>query len=310
MSCGNRGHAMTIEVIEPAPPEVAAGTTIALKAKVFCPDGCDLTGMPIKVVAVDGALVRTEYELGRDGVAEITFEAPATADEHVWSMTFGPHEVAGIPHDAVTISVPNRIVPRVTSLAVWSIPSPVVMGENFVIEIGAKSSAGISLAAELVEVRDETGAVVAEASLGETPFSGTKSLYWTRVELTAAAREGLRTWSVEFEPRKPDLPHEGTSTTFSVLVVKPPEHRLTIKVMEKQTSVPIADVQVRVGAYGATTDGLGLAQVDIPGGVYELGIWKVGYEAPARTLRIDNNMLVEVQAVPVAEEDPDAAWLM
>jgi hypothetical protein len=301
---------MTIEVIEPAPPEVAAGTTIALKAKAFCPGGCDLTGMPIKVVAADGALTRTEYQLGRDGVAEIEFEAPPSAGEHIWNMTFGPHEVAGIPHDPVTIPVPNRIAPHATSLAVWSIPSPVVMGETFAIEVGAKSSAGMTLAAEKVEVRDETGIVVAEASLGETPFAGTTSLYWTRVELTAAAREGLRTWSVEFEPRKPDLPHECTSTTFSVLVVKPPEHRLTIKVMEKQTSVPIADVQVRVGAYGATTDWLGVAQVDIPGGVYELGIWKVGYEAPARTLRVDNNILVEVQAVPVAEEDADAAWLM
>jgi hypothetical protein len=301
---------MTIEVIEPSPPEVAAGTTIALKVKAFCPGGCDLTGMPIKVVAADGALVRTEYELGRDGVAEIEFEAPPSAGEYAWSMIFGPHEVAGIPHDAVTIPLPNRIVPHVTSLAVWSIPSPVVMGERFVIEVGAKSSAGISLAAELVEVRDESGFVVAEVSLGETPFARTTSLYWTRVELTAPARDGLRTWSVEFEPKKSDLPHESTSTTFSVLVVKPPEHRLTIKVMEKETSVPIADAQVRVGAYRATTDSAGLAEVDIPGGVYEFGIWKVGYEAPARTLRIDNNILVEIQAVPVAEEDADAAWLM
>jgi hypothetical protein len=77
-----------------------------------------------------------------------------------------------------------------------------------------------------------------------------------------------------------------------------------------QTSAPIADAQVRVGAHRAATDPLGLAEVDMPKGVYELDIWKVGYEAPTRTVRLDNNMLVEVQAVPVPEEDPDAAWLM
>jgi hypothetical protein len=113
-----------------------------------------------------------------------------------------------------------------------------------------------------------------------------------------------------FEPRKPDLPHEGTSTTFSVLVVKPPEHRLTIKVMEKETSVPIADVQVQLGAYRAATDSLGIAEMDMPKEIYELGIWKVGYEAPTTTVRIDSEILVEVHAVAVPEEDPDAAWLM
>jgi uncharacterized membrane protein len=81
-------------------------------------------------------------------------------------------------------------------------------------------------------------------------------------------------------------------------------------VIEKDTSAPIADAQVRLGAYRATTDPLGLAEVDMPTGVYDLDIWKVGYEAPTRTVRLEKNMLVEVEALSVHEEDPDAAWLM
>jgi hypothetical protein len=303
---------MTVEVIEPAPPEVTAGAVITLKVKAFCPRGCDLTGMPIKVVAADGALGLTGFAsgLGQDDVAEMKLEAPSWTGEHIWSFTFGPHEVAGIRHDEVTVPVRALIIPHATSLAVWSIPSPVVMGSTFAIEIGAKSSAGITLAAERVEVRDESGIVVAHGSLGEQPYPGTAALYWTSVHLAAPAREGLHKWSVEFEPRGPDLPHERGSTTFSVAVVGEPEHRLTIKVIEPGTSSPIADAEVRLGAYRAATNPLGIAEVDMPKGVYELNIWKVGYEAPTRTVCVDKNILIEIEVLSVPKEDPDSAWLM
>jgi len=312
LTCEDRTHSTTIEVIEPAPPEIAAGAAVALKVKAWCPRGCDLTGMPIKIVAADGALVPSEFatEPGQDDIVEMKFEAPNRTGEHLWSVTFGPHEVAGIRHDEVTVPVQTGIIPHATSLAVWSVPSPVVTGERFVIAIGAKSSAGIAFAAEHVEIRDELGEVVAEGCLGEAPYPGSTALYWTTVEMAAPAREGLHTWSVEFEPREPDLPHKCGSTRFSVLVVRPPEHRLTIKVIEKGTSAPIADVQVRLGAYWAATDPLGLAEVDLPKGVYDLDIWKVGYEAPTGTVRLEENMLVEVEVLSVPEEDADAAWLM
>jgi hypothetical protein len=313
MTCDDRTpHSMTIEVIEPMPPEVVVGAAIPLKVKAWCPAGCDLTGMAIKIVAADGALVRSEFaaESGQDHITEVKLEAPDLTGEHIWGLTFGPHEVAGIRHHEVKISIKTRIIAHATSLAVWSIPSPVVMGARFAIEVGAKSSAGIALAAEHVEVRDESGEVVARGYLGETLYPGTTALYWTSVELVAPAREGLRTWSVEFEPSEPDLPHERASTTFSVLVVRPPEHRLTVKVIEKDTSAPIAGARVRLGAYRAATGPLGLAEVDLPKGVYDLDIWKVGYEAPTRTVRLDNDMLIEIQAISVPEEDPDAMWLM
>jgi hypothetical protein len=283
-----------------------------LKVKARCSRGCGLSGMPIKIVAEDGALVRSEFaaDPGEEDIGEIQLEAPGRTGEHIWSVTFGPHEVAGIHHDEVTIPVRTGIVPRGTSLAVWSIPSPVVTGARFAIEIGAKSAAGIAFAAQHVEVRDESGSIVAQGCLGESPYPGTAALYWTSIELTAPAREGPHTWSVEFEPSEPDLPHERASTTFSVFVVRPPEHRLTIKVIEKGTSAPIADAQVRLGAYRAATGPLGLAEMDVPTGVYDLDIWKVGYEAPTRAVRLDKNMLIEAEVLSVPEEDPDAAWLM
>jgi hypothetical protein len=304
-------HSTTIEMIEPAPAEVAAGTAFILKFRAWCPSGCDLTGMPIKIVATDGAFESAlAAEPGRRGLTEMELIAPRRTGEHTWGLTCGPHEVADIRHDEAAVPIKTIVIPHATSIAVWSIPSPVVTGSRFAIEIGAKSSAGITLAAEYVEVSDDFGAVVARGRLGKTPYPETAALYWANVELAAPAQEGLRTWSVAFEPKESDLPHGGASTTFSVSVVRPPEHRLTIKVIDQRTSAPIPDVQVRLGAYRAVTGPEGLAVVEMPGGIYELDIWKIGHQAPTRPVRLDKTMLIEVEALSVPEEDPDAAWLM
>jgi hypothetical protein len=197
-----------------------------------------------------------------------------------------------------------------TSLAVWAIPSPVVAGARFEIMVGAKSSFGAALAGGTIEVCDESAVVVARARLGDTPLPGTGALYWTQLELLAPIKAGLCAWSVRFEPTELELPHEPASSQFSVLIVRPPEHRLTIKVIEKDTSAPIANAQLRLGAYRAATDLSGLAQVDLPKGVYDLNVWKVGYEAPAKTVELNESRSVEVEVLSVPEENPDAAWLM
>jgi uncharacterized membrane protein len=90
----------------------------------------------------------------------------------------------------------------------------------------------------------------------------------------------------------------------------PPEHRLSIKVIDQRTSAPIPDVQVRLGAYRAVTGPEGLAVVEMPEGTYELHIWKIGHQARIRSVQLDKSMLIEVEALSVPEEDPDAAWLM
>jgi hypothetical protein len=312
MAAGVHTHATTIEVIEPAPPEVAAGADVVLKVKLSCAAGCDLGGMPLRATTADETVVGREPGTcaGQNETTEITLEAPRRVGEHVWSVVFGPHEVAGVRHDEASLPVRISTIPCATSLAVWAIPSPVVMGERFAIKVGAKSSAGVALTGGVVGVCDESGAVVAHGCLGEAPLPGTSALFWTDIELLAPVTEGTYAWSVTFEPQELELPHEGASTTFSASIVGPPEHRLTIKVIEKDTAAPIADAQVRLGAFRAATNRSGLAEVDMPKGIYALNIWKVGYEAPARTVELDDNVFVEVEVVLLPEENPDAAWLM
>jgi hypothetical protein len=312
MAAELRTHATTIEVTEPAPPEVAAGADIVLKVKLSCAAGCELGGIPVKVTAADGAIIESNISAGAapDEATDIVLKAPGRVGEHVWTVTFGPHECAGIPHVAASLPVQISTIPNATSLAVWAIPSPVVMGERFAIKVGAKSSAGVALTGGTVRVCDESDAVVARGRLGEMPLPGTSALYWTDIELLAPVSEGMHAWSVKFEPKELELPHECASTAFSISIVKPSEHRLTIKVIEKVTAAPIAGAQVRLGVFRAATDKSGLAEIDMPKGVYDLNVWKVGYDAPTKTVELNDNVSVEVEVVSLPEQNPDAAWLM
>jgi hypothetical protein len=93
-------------------------------------------------------------------------------------------------------------------------------------------------------------------------------------------------------------------------VVQPPEHRLRVKVVARETSAPIGDADIRVGAQRAVTDAAGLAEVGMGKGRYELVVWKAGYEAPPTTIEISDNAFVQVQVATLPDEDPDARWKM
>ncbi len=266
-----------------------------------------------------GPLTRSELPPsggGREGGADIAvarriaLKAPMRAGEHVWRLSCATHKSSGWHHDASLLRVPVRVRPHDTSLAVWAIPSPVVTSRPFAIKVGAKSAAGCDLARMPIAVRDAAGMVLASDVLGDTPWPGTSSLYWTELTLVAPAEAGMFSWSVEFAAADLALPHQGSSSRFSIAIVDPPEHRLTIKVVEQETASPVENAQVRLGAYRAKTGGAGFAELMVPKGAYDLNVWKSGYEAPTASIVIDADLAVEIAITPIPEENPDAAWQM
>jgi hypothetical protein len=303
-------HSTTIELSEPVPAQVAVGTDLVLKLKVSCSAGCDLCGTPVTIAASDGAVATAVLAANANEGADIAVKAPQRVGEHAWTITVEPREVGGIPHEQGSLPLTLTTIPQGTSLAVWDIPSPVVMGMPFEIKVGAKSAADCALTDTSIEVCDEIGAVAAHGRLGETPWPGTSALYWTAIELIAPRTEGLSRWSVRFAAAELALPHDGAAVQFSVTVVKPPEHRLTVTVIEKESKAPIEDVQVRLGAYRGATDSSGVAEVMMPKGAFELHVWKAGYEAPAQAVDICADISVQVEASIIPEDDPDAAWTM
>jgi hypothetical protein len=301
-------HPIIVEVVGAEPPEVAVGTKFILKCRVACAQGCDLVGASVELIGPDDG--SAEFAIGPEGFFDAALQAPPRAGDHVWRVVFNAHKAHGVQHEEAAALARISVKPQATSLAVWDIPSPVVTGERFAIRVGAKSSAAVPLGGTVIEICDEAGALLGEARLTEAPLPGTSALYWTEVKLTAPTAPGMQAWSARFAPAGLALDHQGTAYRFDVVVVPPPEHRLTVKVVEHESAAPIADAQVRLGAYRATTDASGRCEIATPKGSYTLTVWKAGYEAPPTSVEVSADLTVEVAVLALPEENPDAAWTM
>jgi len=307
------GVPVELTVSEPLPLEAAAGDEFSLTVRAASADGRDRTGLMLDVIAPDGTVAPRPFAAHQDGVSEtgtIALHAPAQIGLNVFRLSLPAHEIAGTRYAEAALDVPVRVRAQATSLAAWDVPSPVVAGRRFTVKAGAKSTANRPLAGLAIEIRDAAGAMAGRGQLGATPWPGTDALYWTEIELTAPPHAGPATWSIRFEASELDLPHESSATSFRAMVVPAPEHRLKIKVVEQATAAPLADVELRLGAYRGTTGPTGLAEIALPKGRYQLSVWKAGYDAPPRPVEIGADAFVEIEALTVAEEDPDARWKM
>ena len=302
-------HSPTIEVSGTEPAEVRAGTEFMVKVRLTCPAGCDLAGVPVVITAPDGNVTTATASDGGE-IPGIVLTAPPIVGTQVWRLSVAPHEVAGVAHSPCAAPVAIVTRPHTTSLAVWAIPSPVVTGQSFAIKAGAKSAANCDLAGRIIEVRDESNAIMASAGLDAAPWPDTAALYWAELRVPAPAKAGMFSWTVTFDAAGLGLPHEGASSRFSIAIVDPPEHRLTVKVIESETAAPIADAKIRLGAYRGATGPSGLAEIMLPKGAYDLTVWRPGYEAAPRSVTIDADATIEVKATALPDENPDAAWQM
>jgi hypothetical protein len=306
-------HLTTVVLSRPPAAEIDAGTDIVLKVKVSCPDGCDLRERVINVMAPDGVVVGAsrlaEFGDHVNETTEFAFRAPDEVGEYSWTVLFPKSEADGLVHEESSLPIAVRTMAHDTSLAVWGVPSPIVIDQPFRIHVGATCSAGCELNGKEIEVCDETGTSIARGTLGETPLEGTRALYWTEVDLCAPAREGTTSRSVRFTPTELRLPHDGASARFGFETVKPPQYSVTVKVVQKDAGTSVEDAQVRLGVYFAYSDPTGVATVAIPQGTYSLDVLKTGYEAPSRVLEVNDCVTVEVEVAVIPPENADAYWL-
>jgi hypothetical protein len=308
-----RTHPIAVTMSRAPAAEVDTGTHIVLKVKVSCPHGCDLRERVINIVTRDGAVAGSsplaEFAGNVNETTEFTFMAPDEVGEYSWTVVFPKEQTDDLLHEEGLLPITVRTLAHDTSLAVWGVPSPIVMGHPFRIQVGATCSAGCDLKGKEIEICDETGATIALGMLGETPLDGTRALYWTEVDLVAPMMEGSTSRSVRFAPTELRLPHGGGSARFGFETVKPPEYSVAVKVVQKDVGTPVEDAQVRLGVYFAYSDANGLATVAIPRGTYSLDVLKTGYEASSRELELNDDVTVEVEVAVIPPENPDAYWL-
>ena len=314
------GHQPTVEFVEAFPPEVEAGAEIVVRARVSCPEGCDLRGGLVNVVSSEGVVLTCELggperaetaDTARTAeTSDFVLSAPAQLGESVWSITFPRQEVGGGVHEECGLTVTSTVLPHATSVAIWDVPSP-LKGSRFVVMVGIKCSAACTLGGQLVEVRDEAGVRLGDGRLGDEPRPGTSALYEAEVSLVAPSQAGVFSRSVSFAPTELDLPHREASGDFTFRSLEPPEHTVTVRVVPKGIDAPMDNIEVRLGAYRAETDERGLASVGVPKGTYELSAWRIDIEPVSTELEVTGDAMVEVDAAPrrVVDEDEERMWM-
>jgi hypothetical protein len=204
--------------------------------------------------------------------------------------------------------MPADVKAHEISLAIWDFASPSVVNRRSKIKIGGNCSGGCLLADQEIEIHNEAGATVASTKLGATPLSGTSALYWAELDFVAPAAEGTYSWNVSLTASNLELPHARASCQFSFIAVPPPEHSVTVKVIDKNTETPVDDVQVRLGVYRGCTDVSGLAKVELRKGAYDLVVFKVGYEPLTKPLEVSSDVAVQAE-IEVAVEPEQEYWM-
>jgi hypothetical protein len=188
----------------------------------------------------------------------------------------------------------ESIVAETTSLAVWDVPMPVVAGERFAITVGAEHGSGRA------EIRDSAGAVVASATLGDTPWPGTRVLHWVSLDVPAPAKAEVARYAVRCG---------GAETWFSVVAAAKPDCTLTVQVTERDAKAALGDVEIRLGPFHARTDKTGRAELRVCKGEYGLVLWKTAHIAQPQRIAVDGDGRIELTMVNVPEEHPDARWV-
>ena len=274
-----QSHHTNMEIIQSPPPEVDAGTGIALKVKVSCSSACDLWGKTVKTITQDGAVAKEGVLVSFDGTAnhtdEFALKAPFETGAYRWTAVFPAQEKEGILHEEISVPFSFIVKPHAKSIAVWDVPSPIALGDQFRIKVGVKCSAGCNLADKEIRIYGPKGKKVATGALGGVPWPGTSALHWADVELEAPGVEGYYRWRVKFRTPDLELPHEEASYHFAFTTARPPEHVVTVEVIAQDTKTPLknAHVVLRPQAgypYRGYTDEGGVAKLEVPKGEYEL----------------------------------------
>ena len=197
---------------------------------------------------------------------------------------------------------PEATASHDVSLAVWDLASPVVAGRRAALKVGIACASGCDLTGTRIDLYDETGTRVGGAHVGSAPWPATTALYWTEIEVAAPRSEGDHSWSLQATAPEPS--HSHATSIVRVVASRPPEHRVTLEVIEQGSGVPLTGVELRVGRFRAATNEAGIAHVEVPGGTHEVCAWKIGYNVFSSTAHVagDTTIHLEVAAAPEPEQ--------
>jgi hypothetical protein len=302
-------HETSASMDKSAFSELDVGSDMALKVKISCPSHCNLQGGQVRIADDAGAILKelelTSFEGAANETDEFVLKAPTKPGEYTWMAVFAAREKEGILHEESSAPFSFIAKPHATSMAVWDVPSPVMYNAGFNLKVGVGCSAACKLTGQEVEIYDHQGAKVAMGTLGDLPWSATRALYWVEVPLKAPGTGEYYQWTVKFPKPDMELAHEGTAHTFAFGTASPPEHVVTVEVIDKYTGTPIRNAQVTLHSsgtpYGDRTDDAGVARLNVPKGEYQLYVYMRFYEDFQTTAEVSSDLTVKAELL----SDPD-----
>src|SRR5206468_2293228 len=100
---------------------------------------------------------------------------------------------------------PEEPLTHHTSLAVWDVTSPAVIGRRVTLKAGVACPAGCDLTGTRIDVYNESGTRVGGGYLGSECWPGTIALRWVELTVAAPTVEGAHSW--RFQTSGPDPSH-------------------------------------------------------------------------------------------------------
>jgi hypothetical protein len=188
-----------------------------------------------------------------------------------------------------------------TSLAVWDVPSPVVAGRRATLKVGIACACGCDLTGTRIDVYDEAGERVGGGDITSGTWPATDALYWTACDVAAPASEGEHDWDIR--ATVPGASHGHLATVHRFVASGPPEHRVTLEVIDKGSGAPVGGVELRLGRFRATTDDAGVAHVEVARGSYEVCAWKIGYDLLSTTVIVSSDETTHLEVTPAPETE-------
>ena len=295
--------------VEVSPREVDAGGELTVTVRVSCPDGFDPSGQSVSIRNQDGTDLATAALMEFDGETDATggfvLRAPLEVGEHTYRAVLAAHEKDGILHEETATEFTFTARPHATSVNVWGLPSAIAAGERFRFKVGIKCSAGCKLTGRPLSVFDDEGTQVGAASLRDDIWPGTSALYFAEVDAQAPLRTGDQEWRVDCPEVESHVPHAASAFNFTVKVVSPPDHEVTVEAFDADTQTPIKGAHVLLHPYRALTDEGGVAKVRVAKGRYKLFVSGFRYVAHEGFLDVAGDVVTraELTSEPEGQED-------
>jgi hypothetical protein len=198
----------------------------------------------------------------RAKTAEFTVNAPAIPGDYTWTVRFIPEPAAqaeGPVFAESSLNISFTVRAHLISLSVWGVPIPVNRGQPFKISVGAACSVGCALAGLPLRIQTENGPQT--AALGSEILPHTRATSWAEVELAAPDDEAVHHWTVSCEPPGSEHPHYAEPADLTFRTAGPPQHNVTITVVEKHDKTPLSGAYVMVGLRQAESDKQGIARL-------------------------------------------------